>query len=123
MRNLELKIKRKSLAEEARMIRREELKLKSDGKGSSSQYNSLHEHRIGIVREASRYAHLAHTFNRGQSYHTAEAKGSKPFSQLRLRQEIERFNPLFAALEKSERDKLISKWSEGKVLPALAEAA
>jgi len=77
--SVELKIKRKNLADESRDIRKEEFKAKKAG--DTSTLNSLHDHRINIVRPAARSAHLAHAFLRRKPYASVEAscrKGNEP---------------------------------------------
>jgi hypothetical protein len=75
--NIELKIKIKSLAAEARIIRDEELKLKRHRKWGSEdllgKYVSLHSHRTVAVRKSCRSTHLAYGFLRGRSYKRIEA--------------------------------------------------
>jgi hypothetical protein len=68
--HVELKIKLKSLAEEARIIRREELIAKK--RGDYSTLNSLHNHRVLVVRPAARSTHLAYSFLRGRNYRDVE---------------------------------------------------
>lgn len=54
-----LRVKVKSLAEEAKIIRREERKTQGDLR------NELHEHRVTVVRRAARDAHIAYGLIRG----------------------------------------------------------
>lgn len=65
-----LKIKIKSLAAEARIIRAEERKWP----GPSDVYTGLHRHRVIDVRRECRAGHLAYGFLRGRSYRALEAK-------------------------------------------------
>ena len=69
---MELKVKIKSLAEEARIIRREEQKAKQAK--DTTKLNSLHDHRIHVVRKASRNSHLAYGFLRSVPYKVMEQK-------------------------------------------------
>jgi len=67
-----LKVKVKSLAEEARIIRREECRLKSRPvpkrpAGWEGTLSGLHSHRTQNVREEARATHLAYGFLRGRS--------------------------------------------------------
>lgn len=71
MYSVELKIKRVSLADEARRIRKEEHRMKLEGK--TDKLNSLHSHRLHTVRVAARSAHLAHTYLRMRRYATVES--------------------------------------------------
>ena len=66
----ELKIKLKSLAAEARIIRQEEKKRR--GKNWGSTGNTLHEHRIHVVRPEARATHIAYAFLRGGSLESVE---------------------------------------------------
>jgi len=69
-----LKVKLKSLAEEAKIIRKEEKK-------NPRLYLELRMHRIGIVRTEARATLLAYAFLRGRLYKQLEAKyhdGCKP---------------------------------------------
>jgi len=67
-----LKVKVKSLAAEARIIRHEEAKARK-WKNTTLRV-SLAGHRRGIVRSAARHTHLAYGFLRGRPYRTMEAK-------------------------------------------------
>lgn len=70
--SIELKVKAKSLADEARIIRAEELKLKPVTVANWSIYDSLHRHRVGVVRDEARMTHLARAFLRGMPYARVE---------------------------------------------------
>lgn len=61
-----LKVKIKTLAAEARIIRKEELAAKQARHYDKLQ--SLHCHRVGDVRRASRHSHLAYGFLRQVPY-------------------------------------------------------
>jgi hypothetical protein len=61
-RNAFLKVKVKSLAAEAKIIRFEEHKTKGDLR------NMLHEHRVGPVRLEARATHIAYGYLRGLNY-------------------------------------------------------
>ena len=63
-----LKVKIKSLAEEARIIRKEERVSKGERR------RGLYLHRIGTVRRAARHTLLAYGFIRGRRYRQMEAK-------------------------------------------------
>lgn len=64
-----LKVKIKSLAEEARIIRKETKRAKS-----VSIKNGLRLHNIYVVRTEARHTHLAYGFLRGREYRTMEPK-------------------------------------------------
>ena len=66
-----LKIKLKSLAEEARIIRHQEKKMRGKNWGRSS--NQFNLHRLLVVRPEARATHLAYGFLRGLEYNQMEA--------------------------------------------------
>jgi hypothetical protein len=61
-----LKVKIKSLAEEAKIIRKEERASQGDKR------EGLHNHRVGVVRRAARHSLLAYGFIRGKKYRDIE---------------------------------------------------
>jgi hypothetical protein len=65
-----LKIKIKTLAAEAKIIKAEESKWP----GISDMRTSLHEHRILVVRRENRSSQLAYGFLRGRDYNVMEWK-------------------------------------------------
>jgi len=67
---ISLKIKLKSLAEEARIIRKEERKLVQSGRGPETGY--LSSHRKQVVRHAARSTHVAYGYIRGRTYQELE---------------------------------------------------
>lgn len=67
-----LKVKIKSLAEEAKIIRREENLAPNE-----DVRVGLYLHRIGIVRDEARWSQLAYGFIRGLDYSEIESGGSK----------------------------------------------
>lgn len=80
---LELKVKAVTLAAEARIIRNLEKRLKrrkKDGTGGMhnpltfAQYNSLHRHRLDVVRPEVRATNLARAFLKGKKYRWVEEK-------------------------------------------------
>lgn len=81
-----LKVKIKSLAAEARIIRAME------GKTSDNYCrNSLRLHRIEDVREEARHSQLAYAYLRKRPYSKAEKKGSRQVNQVKLAKLIDRF--------------------------------
>lgn len=85
MSKLYLKIKIKSLAEEAKIIKKEELKQRAFKRYSLGKqglmkahdeaakiFFGLKDHRINVVRFECRAAHLAYAFLRGQRYSDIE---------------------------------------------------
>jgi hypothetical protein len=102
MMKLFLKIKLKSLAAEARIIRKEEIKLRNRArqrraKGKpvdvAATLDALHEHRIMAVRRESRLTHLAYGFLRGRSYTAMERKATtlKPSDWTRVKAMIQKY--------------------------------
>lgn len=63
-----LRVKLKSLAEEARIIRREEQKI------TGRLRDELHLHRVNEVRKASRDTHIAYGLIRGKTIDQMEPK-------------------------------------------------
>lgn len=61
-----LRVKLKSLAEEARIIRREERRT------HGRLRDELHLHRIGVVREAARNTHIAYGLIKGRTLEQIE---------------------------------------------------
>lgn len=108
-----LKIKIKSLAAEARIIRLEELRRKG-----GDVRTSLHHHRVGVVRREARLALLAYGFLRGREYTTIEPAPLSQPDWTRLGNMIDRF-----AEEKdkgyAERFKLWREAGEGACKAAL----
>jgi len=92
MYSIELKIKRKNLADEARDIRKEEKSAKA--RGDRAQVNSLHSHRIGVVRPAARSAHLAHAHLTGTSYHAVEGRAKTPPNYKEVARLVRKFSGL-----------------------------
>jgi hypothetical protein len=82
-----LKIKIKSLAAEAAIIRQEELKWH----GTSSARFNLHQHRVIDVRRESRAAQLAYGFLRGRAYRVMEAKAYDVPDWAKVQKIVERF--------------------------------
>lgn len=72
-----LKVKIKSLAEEAKIIRHEERKS-----FNPAQRNSLHQHRTWDVRRESRAALLAYAYLRGRSLVDTEGPKANRDSQV-----------------------------------------
>ena len=82
-----LRVKLKSLAEEARIIRREEQRTHDLLRGE------LHQHRIGTVRSEARHTHLAYGFIRGRTYEQIEPKCDTPPDWERVRKMTKRYGP------------------------------
>lgn len=99
-----LKLKIVNLADEARTIRREQQKVvkrhrrqhgDEDGKLPSGEYlpshNMLHEHRVGIVRNAARVNLLAYAYLRGVPYKAVEHHTNKPFPLKKVQSAVKTF--------------------------------
>lgn len=82
-----LKVKLKSLSEEAKIIRKEEVKaalrarnaISEERRNSSLEVHSgLHAHRAGTVKPEARATSLAYGFLRGRSYDQVEGATIRP---------------------------------------------
>lgn len=82
----QLRVKIKSLAEEARIIRMEEKRT------HGVLRDELHLHRVGIVRNEARHAHLAYGFIRGRAHEQME-KNKPPFDQKKVQYMVEKYGP------------------------------
>ena len=79
-RQTHLRVKIKTLAVEATLIRHEEQRYP----GASSTRTSLREHRVGIVRREQRASLLAYAFLRGRQYLDVERGAKSPPSHARV---------------------------------------
>jgi len=92
-----LKIKIKSLAEEAKIIKREEQKWNipftiDNLKTVHPLYFSLREHRINVVRRECRLSNIAYGYLRGRSYKQIENKCYEAPNWERVAEIIRKFN-------------------------------
>jgi hypothetical protein len=110
-----LKIKIKSLAAEARIIRREELRFP----GQHTTRTGLYLHRINAVRTEARAALLAYGFLRGRSYAALEAKCHIAPDQERTLRLINKYRDTDQPLLTAEQ---LAAWLDGDA-PALAKRA
>lgn len=92
-----LKIKIKSLAAEARIIRKETRRVKR-----ISIKNGLALHRKGIVRFEARHALLAYGFLRGLEYRQMEQKAHEPPDWKKVRKMIEKYGSHLAPWSNNE---------------------
>ena|SRR5688572_4355364 len=83
---LYLKVKVKSLAAEAKIIRKEEKRCKN-----SSLRNGLYRHRIDVVRYEARHTNLAYGFLRGRTYSQIESGAKKPPDWAKVRKMVEKY--------------------------------
>lgn len=81
-----LKVKIKSLAEEAKIIRKETKKARSP-----SIKNGLYLHRIGVVRHEARHTLLAYGFLRGKTYEQLEPGCTKWVDWPKVRKMVEKY--------------------------------
>lgn len=101
---VELKVKIKSLAAEAAIIRKEERKALQSGRWANANrqnddehfnlFDRLRRHRVGRVRSAARSAQLAYAFLSGRPYRTVEKVGSREPSWKNVERVIHAFAPL-----------------------------
>lgn len=132
-----LKVKVKSLAAEARIIRLEEHRAKgrrvaTDAKGSDkgdsrplfgfkgrhdAKRESLHRHRVRDVRSEARAALLAYAFIRGREYATVERPAAdNPPDLKRVRQLVEKFgSPIGGYPAYACRPETLAAWVDGKL--------
>lgn len=96
-----LKVKIKSLAEEARIIRSEERKTTDD-----CCRGSLHLHRVGIVRHEARHSQLAYAYLRRKPYHSLEKNPKELPDRKKLKDLVERFSSSYDRRELPE----LSDW-------------
>ena len=80
---IELKIKLKTLAYEAKEIRKAEAALFRAGHRLQKEHLTwkaaeLHAHRVCIVRKAARSTNVAYGYLRGRSYESIEGKAKTP---------------------------------------------
>lgn len=71
--SIHLKIKLKSLAEEARIIKKQERKMKGPNWGPSYERSLLQRHRLDVVRPETRCTLLAYGYLRGLSLDHVES--------------------------------------------------
>lgn len=110
--SIELKIKAKHLAAEAKIIRAEERKAKESG--DTAQLQSLHDHRLHTVRPAARSTHLARAFIKGVPYKVVEQTcRTQPYAA-EIRKMVSQYgSPEFRAKAAAEQNIKILKWIHG----------
>jgi hypothetical protein len=115
-----LKIKRLSLADESRRIRREEIKLKARGKASSGIFYDLYHHRTFKIRHSARAAHLAHAFLRGMKYSRVEHPNTKepvPFDEVAKNLRSFCGSLALSSVTLKEVSKMVEEWTMGGEVP------
>ena len=113
-RNIFLRVKLKSLAEEARIIRAEEAKA-NRYKAYDTQAR-LREHRAGAVRKAARETVLAYQYLRGIPYAAVEQPDSKPIDWSNVRKMIHKYGHQMLS------DDTLRDWQAGVAVETLKVA-
>lgn len=80
-----LRVKLKSLAEEAKIIRKEERRT------HGRLRDELHLHRVGIVRHEARHSHIAYGFIRGRTIEQMEPTSKTPFSKEHVERLVKKY--------------------------------
>lgn len=108
-----LKVKIKSLAEEARIIRREEQRPRRDMDtcGYSPTRTGLWEHRVTVVRNASRNALLAYGFIRGRKYSQIEPSAKTKPDWEEVKRLVSKYGPPGSFLNKDALMEKVDKWA------------
>lgn len=106
-----LKVKIKSLAEEAKIIRREEQRPRKDMDecGYSPTRTGLREHRVTVVRQASRNALLAYGFIRGRKYRQIEPKAESQPNWEEVKRQVLKYGPQTG--DRKELAERVEKWA------------
>ena len=92
-----LKVKIKSLAAEAKIIRKEEKRARRE-----SLRRGLEDHRKGIVRTEARHTHLAYGFIRGREYSQMESSTHETPNWDKVRKMVEKYGAYVAWDSSSE---------------------
>jgi hypothetical protein len=131
MYSTELKIKRLSLAAEARIIKAEEVralggkwvqrddspkltKIRRRGYPKLERFTNLHEHRMNVVRVQARAAHLAHGYLRGRPCLMMEGGArTKPAIEVVVENLRTFGGAQFHTMEKTKLFRAVEDWIEG----------
>lgn len=117
-----LKIKLKSLAQESRIIRKEELRLRAVK--HSALREEIYLHRVHDVRDETRATLLAYAFIRGKTYRSVEAHRSPTPKWagivLRAATMVGKYGT--PDMKKAPVD-ILKTWIEAQVIPVLEEVA
>ena len=108
-----LRVKVKTLAEEARIIRHEVNRLKGFSyktQDSIERTLSLNGHRTGIVRYEARHAQLAAAYLRGAPYEAAERFAEDPPNPVKIFDNVCKFANIRDPQRKAALAQEISKW-------------
>lgn len=110
-----LKVKIKSLAEEARIIRLEEDKAKKrirKGRGEVQKlYNGLYLHRVRDVRHEQRSTLIAYAMLRGKTRGQTEPNCKKWIDTKRVAAMLQRYSPEYAKEKFEVIAKAIENWA------------
>ena len=109
-----LKVKIKSLAAEARIIRLEE--MRAHKRGNHALCEGLYQHRRGVVRTEARATQIAYAYLRGHAYAKVEPHTSKPIDWTKVKSMIERYGG-----NKFDSD-AFNMWVKGTQVPIPAVA-
>lgn len=134
-----LKVKIKNLAAEAKIIRKEEIKLKFKKVKVPNEHgsydvkylrvpvleknrevlNGLNEHRTGVVRDEARHSLTAYAFLRNRPYSVVKPKDPFKVSMETVKRMVRKYGPVNAALKDTdpamaELLALLKAWYEGK---------
>jgi hypothetical protein len=108
-----LKVKIKSLAAEAKIIRFHERKAN----GGTALRSSLHGHRVHPVRHEARHALLVYAFLRGKKLSQVEQKSKTPPDKKRLKDLVKRFGSEWIGAWPSTmppaQEEALEKWLTG----------
>lgn len=122
-----LRVKVRSLAEEARIIRHEVNRLKSyefKTPESIHKTRALNGHRTGIVRYEARHAQLASAFLRGKPYCVAERFAKEPPDSLRIFELASKFASIRDRDGRAQLATQISEWlGHQEIIPRLSRFA
>lgn len=106
-----LKVKIKSLADEARIIRREEVKALRGPRPDYVLYLELRNHRVGDVRREQRVSLLAYAFLRNKPLAACEPKHiGQQIDWNRVLQLVLKFGPVTPAETKAETEARLKAW-------------
>lgn len=125
---LYLKVKIRSLAAEARIIRQEELRLRDRGRSRPLPAHllgvreGLRLHRVNDVRTEARAALLAYGFLRGRPLEAIERPGSAGRPEARIRALVTKYGAAVMPDQKARLEAL-ARWLEGKGVAAELVAA
>ena len=103
-----LKVKLKSLAAEAKIIRQEEKKAKKYK--DQELLSGLEWHRKDTVRSAARHTLLAYAFIRGVSYKKVEAKCEKAPDLKRIMAMVQKYGAFHHSIAHFNPDKDVNTW-------------